>query len=209
MSALLGFMLKAEAAHMMAQVAAIRESAGVPRDGLCCALVDISGALGEELAEGQSSKGCSEWGYIWSMTSNQQYSSGLNPRVSSVHISISDLDAGGECTVNRFADDTKLGGAVHSFKGQEALKRNLDRSEHRAMINGMKFNRSKCRILQLGLSNTRQKCKLGEEWLKNSPTERDLGVLVDSRFNMSQQYALATRRVNHILGCIKHSITSQ
>ncbi|KAK4810454.1 LOW QUALITY PROTEIN: hypothetical protein QYF61_004234 [Mycteria americana] len=112
---------------------------------------------------------------------------------------INDLDAGVECTLSKFAEDTKLG---------EALQKDLDRLEHWAIINGMKFNKTKCRVLHLGRSNTRQKYRLGEEWLGSSPAERDLGVLVDGRLNRSQQCALAAKRANHILGCIKHSITS-
>jgi len=41
-------------------------------------------ALDEELAEGQGSKGCSEWGYLWRVTGHQQCSSGFNSRASSV-----------------------------------------------------------------------------------------------------------------------------
>jgi len=33
-------------------------------------------------------------------------------------------------------------------------------------------------------------------------------VLINSRLNRSQQHALAAKRANPILGCIKHSITS-
>ncbi|GAB0204717.1 cAMP-dependent protein kinase inhibitor alpha [Grus japonensis] len=92
---------------------------------------------------------------------------------------INDLDAGVECIISKFADDTKLGGAVDSLEGQEALQKDLDRLEHWAMIiNGMKFNKNKCQILHLGWCNARHKYKLGEEWLESSPAERDLGVLV-------------------------------
>ncbi|KAK4818578.1 hypothetical protein QYF61_015378 [Mycteria americana] len=125
------------------------------------------------------------------------------------HTAISDLDAGVECSVSKSADDTKLGGAVDSLEGQEALQRDLDRLKHWAMINGMKFNKSKCQILQLGQSNAGHKYKLGEEWLESSPAERDLGVLVDSRLHTSQQRALAAKRANRVLGCVKHSIISR
>ncbi|KAK4825766.1 hypothetical protein QYF61_002329 [Mycteria americana] len=69
------------------------------------------------------------------------------------NIFINNLDAEVECTISKFADDTKLGGWSHA---------------------GHKY-------------------KLGEEWLDNSPAERDLGVLVHSRLNMSQQHALTAK----------------
>ena len=48
-----------------------------------------------------------------------------------------------------------------------------------------------------------------EEWLESCPAERDLGLLVGSRLNRSQQCAQAAQRANCIPGCIKHSVTSQ
>ncbi|KAK4806867.1 hypothetical protein QYF61_012588 [Mycteria americana] len=108
-----------------------------------------------------------------------------------------------------FADDPKQGDAVDSLERQEPLQRDLNRLEHWAIINGMKFNKTKCRILHLRRSNTGHTYRLGEEWLESSPAERHLGVLVDSRRNMSQQCALAAKRANRILGCIQHSISSQ
>ncbi|KAK4830178.1 hypothetical protein QYF61_008969 [Mycteria americana] len=169
----------------------------------------VHGVLGEELAERQGSKGCSEWGTSgWQLvTSGVPQGSILGPVL--FNISINDACAGVECTISKFADNTKLGGAVDSLKGQEVLQVDLDRLEHWAVINGMKFNKSKGRILHLGWSNAGHKYKWGEEWLESSPAERDLGGLVDRRLNTSQQRALAAKRANRILGCIKHSVTSR
>ncbi|PKU37373.1 rna-directed dna polymerase from mobile element jockey-like [Limosa lapponica baueri] len=124
------------------------------------------------------------------------------------NIFINSLDAGVECTISKFTDDAKLGSDVDSLEGQDALQRDLDRLEHWAVINEIKFNKSKCQILHLGWSNDGHNYKLGEEWLESSPAERDLKVLVNSRLNMGHQHALAAKRTNHILGYIKHSITS-
>ncbi|PKU42314.1 rna-directed dna polymerase from mobile element jockey-like [Limosa lapponica baueri] len=104
-----------------------------------------------------------------------------------LNVFVGNIDSGIECTLSKFADYTKLCGMVNMLERRHAIQRHLDRLEKWIHVNLMTFNKTKCKVLHVGQGNPKHKYKLGREWIERSPEEKDLGLVVDEKLNMSQQ----------------------
>lgn len=69
----------------------------------------------------------------------------------------------------------------------------------------MKFNKDKRKVLPMGKYNPGMLHSQGSTW----SLERDLGVLVDSKLNMSEHCAVQALKASRMLGCTNKSVTSR
>jgi len=104
-----------------------------------------------------------------------------------------------ECTLSKFADETKLCSAANMLEGRDVIQRHLDRLERWDHVNLMKF-KAKCKVLHMDQGNPKHKYRLEGAWVESSPEEKDLRVLVDETLNVTWKRVLAAQKANRIEG---------
>ena len=106
------------------------------------------------------------------------------------NIFTNDTDDGIKCILSKFADDTKLSGAVDTIDGRDAAQRDLDRLEKWVRENLMRFSKAKYKRCCTWIKAIPGMSIPGSILFESSPAGKDLGVLADKKLDMSEQRAL-------------------
>lgn len=64
------------------------------------------------------------------------------------------------------------------------------------------LNKGNCQVLPMGRNNSLHQYMLGRNQLESSFAEKDLGILVETKFNMSWQYVSGAKKGYSIMDCL-------
>ncbi|TRZ20425.1 hypothetical protein HGM15179_006696 [Zosterops borbonicus] len=128
---------------------------------------------------------------------------------SPVYITVLETDFVIEYSVSKSAGNTQVSDVVNMPEGWNSIQKNPNSLETLSHGNLMRFNKAKCKVLHLGQGSLPLSTQAGNEGTENSPAEKDLGVLVDERLDMTLQCALAAQKASCVLGCIQRSVANR
>ena len=134
---------------------------------------------------------------------------GSVPGLRHFKIFINDIDSWIKSTQTSLWRTPSCGVQMTHPRDRMLPREDLERLEQWVQENPWGFNKAKCRVLHLHCSNSHYQYKLEDERIGHSPVKKVLGVLVDSKPDMSQQCAVAAQNTNRILSCIKSSMASR
>ena len=143
----------------------------------------------------------SDWANV---TSGVPQGSVLGPLLFLIYIN--DIDENLIAKIGKFADDTNLGKSVSSAGEVQKLKDDLVNLEKWSSDWQMLFNTEKCSVIHLGSKNSKQQYNLCGNLLRESESERDLGIIVDCSMKFTEQCNTAIKKANSILGLIRRTI---
>jgi len=120
-----------------------------------------------------------------------------------------DMGSGVECTLSKFADDTKMCGVVNMLEARDVIQRDLERLERWACVKLVKFNKTKFKVLHMVWGNAMQKYSPCREGIETSLEKKDVRVFADKKLNMTCQCVLVAQKANRLLCCFQSSMVSR
>src|SRR5271163_2259545 len=122
-------------------------------------------------------------------------------------IFINDLDEGIRNKILKFADDTKLVGAVGTIEEVRLMREDVKKLEEWSNVWQLKFNGDKCKVLHFGKNNKREIYEIDGKAIGNVKEEKDLGVIITENFKAGMQCKKAASKGNQVLGMIARSFS--
>ena len=116
--------------------------------------------------------------------------------------------------ISLYADDTKIWRSINYESDIMCLQKDIDYLYDWAIKNKMNFHPKKCKVLSIAISQpifwgvlpfTKFVYSLGENPLESIETETDLGVIVTSSFNWTEQCQKVYSKANQMLGLAKRT----
>ena len=128
-------------------------------------------------------------------------------------IYINDLPWGLNNTAQLFADDTKLYGKSDSREEQQTIQEDLQTLQQWSNLWLLAFHPDKCHSIKIGKKKSEAEYHLEDKngiktALKESTTEKDLGVIVDNQLNFKEHVSTAVNKGNRVLGVIRRSFNT-
>ena len=90
----------------------------------------------------------------------------------------------------KFADDTKVFGKVMDDKDKYKLQEDLNKLVSWAQKWNMEFNVTKCKVMHTGNKNNKFSYEMNGKVLDKVLVEKDLGIMISSDVESSQQFML-------------------
>ena len=121
-------------------------------------------------------------------------------------IYINDLDDGIVNSILKFADDTKIFGAVSDLAQHQQLQDDLNTLLQWSKDWQMLFHVHKCKVMHFGHNNLKIDYSLDNKTLLKVHQEKDLGVIISDGMKSSLQCTQAYSKANRMLGVINPAI---
>ena len=108
--------------------------------------------------------------------------------------------------VGKFADNTKVGGVVHSVEDCQRLQRDIDRMQKWAEKWQKEFNPEKCEVVYFGRTNSKAEYNVNGRILGSVEEQKDLGVHVPRSLKVASQVDRVVKKAYGVLGFISRRI---